>query len=196
MLTLLELDADLQEVLDLIEANGGELTPELEAWLDESSANIERKLDGYVDAIDRFDERAAGRKAVAVRHAESAKVAANTAERLRKFVVWWMQLRKYKKYATQLNNFTLADNGGKQKLTTPLNAELLPEAFRVTRTTTVVEAKGDEIYAALWKASLLPPANEEGRTWTADELETRRIADELIAAGCKLAPRGVHLLIR
>jgi len=54
-MTLWQLDANYLAVMEEIDANAGELTPELESRLDQAAQELVQKQDGYIKALDMLD---------------------------------------------------------------------------------------------------------------------------------------------
>jgi predicted double-glycine peptidase len=82
MKNLFNIDAELYEVYNEIENNGGEMTPELEAALEISEAERLTKGEGYVYVIKQLKSQAEMIKAEAKRLQELAKRYENSADKL------------------------------------------------------------------------------------------------------------------
>lgn len=134
-------DADEQMVLDTLESIEGE---------------IEDKADGYAKIIKELESKQNARKEEAKRLTESAKVFENRVKALKNNLSTSMKAIGKTKFATDLFNFNIVKNGGKQALT--IDGEV-PKEY----TKTIVENDTDKIRQALENGEILPFAHLEPR---------------------------------
>lgn len=134
-------DADEQMILDTLEAIEGE---------------IEDKADNYAKIIKELEAKQNARKEEAKRLTESAKVFENRVKALKSNLFNSMKATGKTKFATDLFNFNIVKNGGKQALT--IDGEV-PEEY----TKTIIENDTDKIRQALEKGKKLPFAHLEPR---------------------------------
>lgn len=134
-------DIDEQMVLDTLESIEGD---------------IEDKADNYAKIIRELEIKANARKEEAKRLTDSAKVFENRVKALKNNLYNTMKLTGKTKFATNLFNFNIVKNGGKQTLT--IDGDV-PEEY----TKAVIENDTDKIRQAL----------EEGKELTFAHLEAR-----------------------
>ena len=134
-------DIDEQMVLDTLESIEGD---------------IEDKADNYAKIIRELEIKANARKEEAKRLTDSAKVFENRVKALKNNLYNTMKLTGKTKFATNLFNFNIVKNGGKQTLT--IDGDV-PEEY----TKAVIENETDTIRQAL----------EEGKELTFAHLEAR-----------------------
>jgi hypothetical protein len=99
-MTLYSISAELINLLNVIEENGGEITPELEQALSISQSQLEEKAVDYGKAILNFENMAAAAKAEKDRLSTLQKFYENTAKRLKKSITDAMQHFDMKKVET------------------------------------------------------------------------------------------------
>lgn len=134
-------DADEQMILDTLEAIEGE---------------IEDKADNYAKIIKELEAKQNARKEEAKRLTESAKVFENRVKVLKSNLFNSMKATGKTKFATDLFNFNIVKNGGKQELT--IDGEV-PEEY----TKTIIENDTDKIRQALDEGKKLAFAHLEPR---------------------------------
>jgi len=138
---LYEEDADEQMILDTLESIEDE---------------IEDKADGYAKIIKELEAKQNARKEEAKRLTESARVFENRVKALKNNLFNSMKVTGKTKFATDLFNFNIVKNGGKQALT--IDGEV-PKEY----TKTIIENDTDKIRQALEAGQKLPFAHLEPR---------------------------------
>ena len=134
-------DVDEQMILDTLESNEGE---------------IEDKADGYAKIMKELEAKSNARKAEAKRLNESAKIFENRVNFLKQNLFNAMKQTGKTKFSTNLFNFNIARNGGKQALT--IDGDV-PKEY----TKTIIENDTDKIRQALENGEKLPFAHLEPR---------------------------------
>ena len=134
-------EIDEQAIIDTLEGIEGE---------------IEDKADGYAKIIKELEAKQNARKEEAKRLTESAKVFENRVKALKNNLSTSMKAIGKTKFATDLFNFNIVKNGGKQALT--IDGEV-PKEY----TKTIIENDTDKIRAALEEGKKLPFAHLEPR---------------------------------
>lgn len=97
MATLFQLTEQQRAIEDALYENGGELTPELEDALAETSESLPRKIDGYDMILREFGHMADNCKAEIERLTRLKRVAENGQKSLKKHVLDAMRLFGFKK---------------------------------------------------------------------------------------------------
>ncbi len=171
MSTLLEIGGDLNALAELIaEQPGGELSPEVEAALDEmfreTGESLNAKVDGYCALIRSLILTAEARADEAKRLVTLAESDNAKAKRLKERLLFFMALRGEKHLSTERYEITRCNNGGKRGVMLACDADQLPEQFQRVK----IEPDVDTIRAALESGDVVP--------------------------GCSLKPRGEHVTIR
>ncbi len=120
MSTLLEISDELlqlQEALDLLEADPDEQAEELNQWFrDLSKSKLEerdRKIDNYCALIAESEARATTRKLEAKRLADRARVDENKAKSLKSMLQHFFECQNLKSLETTRYRVRLSQNGGK-----------------------------------------------------------------------------------
>ena len=134
-------DIDEQMIFDTLESIEGE---------------FDDKADNYAKIIKELEARSKSRKEEANRLNESAKMFDNRVKVLKQNLYFAMKKIGKTKFATNLFNFNIAKNGGKQALT--IDGEVTEEY-----TKTVLENDTDKIRQALENGENLPFAHLEPR---------------------------------
>ena len=134
-------DVDEQMILDTLESIEGE---------------IEDKADGYAKIMKELEAKSNARKAEAKRLNESAKIFENRVNFLKQNLFNAMKQTGKTKFSTNLFNFNIARNGGKQALT--IDGDV-PKEY----TKTIIENDTDKIRQALENGEKLPFAHLEPR---------------------------------
>jgi hypothetical protein len=104
---LFQLTADMAAIEDALWENGGELTPELEEAMTETTASLVAKTDGYGALIRKFDSASAAIDAEIKRLQALKKTATNAVDRLKERVKFSMQTNGISKLDGQLTKFSL-----------------------------------------------------------------------------------------
>lgn len=87
MRPMYEIVEDVRRLAEAIEANGGELTPEMERSFDEFKDEFEHKADNYLAAITNYSEYAGSLQSEIARLSALKKTAERTADRLRERLI-------------------------------------------------------------------------------------------------------------
>lgn len=104
---LFQLTADMAAIEDALWENGGELTPELEEAMTETSASLVAKTDGYGALIRKFDSAASAIDVEIKRLQALKKTATNAVERLKGRVLYSMQTNSMEKLDGTYTKFSL-----------------------------------------------------------------------------------------
>lgn len=155
MSSLYELTNNYEEVLNMLYQDDIDEQMVLDT-LESIEGNIEDKADNYAKIIRELEIKANARKEESKRLTDSAKVFENRVKALKNNLYNTMKLTGKTKFATNLFNFNIVKNGGKQTLT--IDGDV-PEEY----TKAVIENDTDKIRQAL----------EEGKELTFAHLETR-----------------------
>lgn len=134
-------DVDEQMILDTLEGIEGE---------------IEDKADGYAKIIKELEAKKNARKEEAKRLTDSAKVIENRINYLKQNLFNSMKTTGKTKFSTELFNFSIVGNGGKQALT--INGDV-PEEYKKI----IKENDNEKIRADLEAGKILPFAYLEPR---------------------------------
>lgn len=134
-------EIDEQMVLDTLESIEGD---------------IEDKADGYAKIIKELEARARAREEEAKRLTNSKKILENRINYLKQNLFNTMKQTGKTKFATNLFNFSIVGNGGKQTLT--IDGEV-PEEYTKTK----IENDTEKIRTALEAGQELPFAHLEPR---------------------------------
>lgn len=151
MPTLYELSHELAAIMDAVEDNGGELTPELEAELDRVTGPIERKAEWIAKCVIEAESRAEARKAEADRLYKSARIASNAAEASRRYLMRCFAASRTERVETAVGVVAVRLNPPKVEIEpgTQLPAQLV-------RTKTTVEPDREAIKAAIKAGETIP----------------------------------------
>lgn len=137
--TLLDITADMQALLDVID-EGGELTPELETWFATLGDQQADKVDGYVGLVRTLELRAAARREEMERLAKRVSADENAAKALKTRLKEHLELLRIKKLETRRYAVSVQANGGVQAVDVMVPAELLEERFQRHTITANVDA--------------------------------------------------------
>lgn len=137
MKSLLQISGEMESLAAGLEENGGELTPEVEAWLASLQSDTENKIDAYYNLIREFELRAEAAGKEAARFQVIQKVRANAAEQLKARLLWFMQNHKLQKIQTAARTVSLVNNGGVPPI------ELLVEVNELPMGLTINEPHAD-----------------------------------------------------
>lgn len=91
-MTLYDITVEQQLLLDQLEENGGELTPELEAALALTSEDFDVKAEGYIEAISKYRDIAANAAERIKKFQQAKKTAENIQKRLKERLMFAMQV--------------------------------------------------------------------------------------------------------
>jgi hypothetical protein len=122
---LADIQAGWEALEDALEANGGELTPELEQVHDVLNLALADKVDGYVLYLRSIEEQAKGLKALEQEFAAKRATIERRRERLKARVLEFMQARGLDRVkGAVLPGFRKQANGGKRKMDVAENVPL------------------------------------------------------------------------
>lgn len=155
MSSLYELTNNYEEVLNMLYQDDIDEQMVLDT-LESIEGNIEDKADNYAKIIRELEIKANARKEEAKRLTDSAKVFENRVRALKNNLYNTMKLTGKTKFATNLFNFNIVKNGGKQTLT--IDGDV-PEEY----TKSVIENDTDKIRQALEEGKELSFAHLEAR---------------------------------
>ena len=153
--SLYQINEDFLELIEQLEENEGELTPELEQSLEIAANEFEEKSENYIKAIKNIDNDVLIIKNEIARLNELKKRKEKTSNRLKDFLQYSMRLRGVRKIDTGLFMVSLR----KSKYVEIIQPEELPEDFLVKKITVApdkkklkeVLSKGGEIPGAVLK---------------------------------------------
>lgn len=123
-----EVAADFLALESLMIEAGGEVTPEVEAWMAENSANLETKVDGYAALIAEWEADVAKWKAEEARVAAHRKAMENAAARLKARLVGELVAMDQLKVETP--RFKVAVQRAASTVEVLVDASVLPPQFR------------------------------------------------------------------
>lgn len=106
-MTLFQLTAEMAAIEEALWENGGELTPELEEKMTETSASLVAKTDGYGALIRKFESAEETIDAEIKRLTALKKTAKNASEKLKERVKFSMQSNEMSKLDGTLTKFFL-----------------------------------------------------------------------------------------
>ena len=130
MTTLYDIDEQLMWLSEALEESEGELTPELDAWLERTNESLETKVDAYAALIRELDARAEMRKNEARRLNELAKTDGNARDRLKGRLLDFFERHKMQKLNTPRFALSVGNAGGVLPLVLMCDAQELPEEFQ------------------------------------------------------------------
>ncbi len=145
-MNLYDLCPELDAIDAMFEQSEGELTPQIENALAAYSENRNKSIDGLCYVIRNREARAKARKDEADRFAKLAKADANTADRLKRYLLGWLQNSGLEKVETEKFAVRVQQNG-RPAFVVEIPYEDLPERF----TREKLEVDGNALYDA-WKA--------------------------------------------
>ena len=155
MSSLYELTANYETVLNMLYDEDTDEQMILDT-LESIEGDIEDKADGYAKIIKELEAKENARKEEAKRLTDSAKILKNRINYLKQNLFNSMKTTGKTKFSTDLFNFSIVGNGGKQALT--INGDV-PEEY----TKTVIENDTDKIRQVLENGKILPFAYLEPR---------------------------------
>lgn len=126
--TLFQLTTDMVAIEDALWENGGELTPELEAAMAETSASLIAKTDGYGSLIRKFESATTSIDAEIKRLQALKKTAVNATERLKNHLLFSMQTNGVNKLEGNLTKISLRRS---ERLITDDESILAPYYFTI-----------------------------------------------------------------
>lgn len=91
-MTLYDITATQQCILDQLEENGGELTEELENALALTAENFDSKAEGYIEAIAKYRDLAANAAERIRKYQQTKKTAENIEKRLKERLLFAMMI--------------------------------------------------------------------------------------------------------
>ncbi len=125
MANLYELQGVMYEIEQTLEDNGGELTDELAELLTDTELSIKQKADGYRAVMAKFDSKVDAADKEIKRLQEIKKVAKNSKERIKEYILGVMGMYGIKKIEGELCSMTRTTT---QSL--DVNEELLLLAYK------------------------------------------------------------------
>jgi hypothetical protein len=164
--SLFDISAELRYIEDALEANEGEITPELEAWFADLADERDTKINNYCWLIDELQNHAKFLREEAARFNEWAKANENKATRLKDRLLEFFQAHGLQKMVTPHFKPRIQANGGLAPLLLSVLPEELPKEFQCIR----IAANQDELRRVLASGQ---------------ELEFARIGE-----------RGIHLRLK
>ena len=142
---LFEIGEQFDALERLLVESGGEVTPEVEAWLAEYGDLEADKLDGYAMFIRSLEHEAEGYKNVAAEFAAKRSARENAIKRLKDRLKQYMELRGTTQIKGKMYTAALNKNGGKP----PVIVEVAPEQLPADFVKVTVEPNNEAIRAAL-----------------------------------------------
>jgi hypothetical protein len=140
---LFEIGEQFDALERLLVESGGEVTPEVEAWLAEYGDLEADKLDGYAMFIRSLEHEAEGFKNIASEFAAKRTARENAAKRLKERLKQYMELRGTAQIKGKMYTAALNKNGGKAPIIVDVAPEQLPEQLqRVTVSADVEKIRG------------------------------------------------------
>ena len=118
--TLYDITLEQQQLLDELEENGGELTPELEAALALNAENFESKAGGYIEAIEMYRQKAEAAAERIRKMQQAKKTAENVEKRLKERLLFAMQAFGEKKRTVGLQTVSVRDSASQTLLGLPV----------------------------------------------------------------------------
>lgn len=134
-----------QDIIDELEENGGELTPELDVSLQINESELEEQVESYIKAIRNLEAEAEAFKKEAQMMKQKSDRAAKTAERLKENILTTLRVRGIDK--RQFGNFTAAVRRNERVIVQEDMLEQLPDDFKRVKTT--IEADKTALKTAL-----------------------------------------------
>lgn len=168
--SLFELTTEAIAIDELLEQMGGEIPDEeIEAAIDQMLAehtnDLNAKIDGYVELINKYDWYADVRRSEAERYEELTRDAERKSDKLRERLKHFFERTgREKPIETARHKVSLVNNGGRLPLVIRCDPAELPEPFR--RTVSTYKANQEAIRAALEAGEKLPFAQfgERGKS--------------------------------
>lgn len=149
---LMTIAEDALALEQLILENGGELTPELEAWLDEVDRRLSTKADSYSFAIDRFESTAEVLRKRAESYVAAARTLDNTVARLKDRIKTAIMMMEKREVRGKEIVFKLQNSAAKLVLK---DIEL-PKAYMIAET--FYRPDRERILAELKDGAIIPGA--------------------------------------
>src|SRR3990172_7168222 len=109
-MTLSEIVQQAGEILDVLEACEGELTPENDAALADVSRNFAQKAEAIVYVLDALKADAHSAMVLAQHYKDKADVIGRKADRLRERLAWGMEAAQQNKVATAYGSLILGSS--------------------------------------------------------------------------------------
>lgn len=154
-MTLYDIAAEQQHILDILEENGGELTPELEEALALTAENFENKAEGYIEAIAKYRDLQEAAAERIKKMQQTKKTAENCEKRLKERLLFAMGIFGESKKEVGIHKLSVRNN-----VSVGIEDEsLLPECY--IKTTTVTAPDKAAILTALKEGQVIPGASLE-----------------------------------
>lgn len=150
MATLYELTGHYASIMEEIEANGGELTPEAEQKLDAIKTRLDRKVESIAKMILTLEGQADVRAMESERLSKAAEASRKGAERLRQYLIRCLDSLQLKRVQTEIGEVMVRENPPRVSIHP---GTTLDSRFLRIRTTT--EPNKDAIREALAKGEVI-----------------------------------------
>lgn len=164
--SLFEIGEHFYTLESLLIESDGEITEEIDQWLQEYEGKEEDKIEAYCYLIQKFEEIADEAK----RLAERSAIYRNKVTGLKNRLKWYLEIRGKLKVETSRFTVTVCGNGGLQPVR--LQEGITPDDLPVQFTRTVTEADMNRLREALLEG------------------------DEQVHLFATIEPRGTHLRIK
>ena len=157
---LYEIAREYRVLADAIDANNGELTPELSQALDEIGGTFRDKIDSCVKMAREYERKAEAFKAESDRLADRSRAATNAAKRIKEYTRYQMELMGEDRVET--DTFTVSIGVASQPTIRFVGPDVneLPDTYLRHK----VEFDSKAAQAALKNGDDLPPGIEVTRT--------------------------------
>ena len=130
--------AQSSTIVQSIIENGGELSPELEAELEESAKDVQTKAEAYAVIWERMEAEAELWKRKAEEMSRIAKSCLSVREKLKERLAWAMQELDVKEITADSYRFKLAKTSGSLEI---LDEDAVPADFKSEKVSTVIDKK-------------------------------------------------------
>jgi hypothetical protein len=128
---MFSITGDLRALDELLDETAGELTPEVEAWLEEYKTKLTEKVDGVGEWWWTIEARAAGYKKAAEVYTAKRRTEERKLERLKEYVKLCLAYLGARKVAGKLHKLSIERNGGVAPLRLlQVDPALFPESCR------------------------------------------------------------------
>lgn len=129
---LFDIAVEYRQVLDVIELNGGEVTPEMEAALAEIEGSLEAKIDACCAVVEELESDEASQRKQAKRYTDKARVAANAQSNLKDYIRRSIKAANERRVTTPLNDVWIQKNPPSAKWTG--DPDKIPADYRIETT--------------------------------------------------------------
>lgn len=192
--TLYQLTDDLLALWDLLEETEGELTPEMEAWMEEYGLKTRTKVDNMCRLEAELRARATAQKAEAKRLSDRARKVDADADRLKRLLELAMHRQGTRRLEGDHFTVSIQKHGGKRSLVTASH-QFVPNEYCIEMTSYKVDAdRLREVVESSMPDGYEGPvylyADEEGALFAELEVIPNRIPVAV------LQPRGESVRIR